>query len=371
MARRLLGKTAVSVKGFIYGKEGSRKSNTALQIASVKKMDGTPMRVLVIDLEYKSLEGYNEAWIESKGVDLGNICEQRTRDLDVIYMLLNRFTKGLPIPLLDENDKVVDGKFELDADGNKFIADAVVLDSISVLNDLLVEGRNEIIKKRANIKIIKDGLFGDEKELYLENVGMQFLDYAKLKTKALKMVRDLQAVTGKHVFFISRAKDAKESKLVNGKMEQVDLGYEIMDSTSFKFLPYEVSLIIHTQNKNGITTFTLDKDSTGVKEQGSVFTEFNLKDYESYINNSDRTQLIKMKTYEENLEKAKNFTDDAEDIDKDIKLKMYNLIVGICKTDKEKGAIVRQYCIDKGLNLSTPDLISVDDLAEIKKIVEA
>lgn len=371
MARRMFGKTAVSVKGLIYGKEGSRKSNTAIQLTTLKKEDGTPMKVLAVDLEYRSYEGFNEAFIESKGVDFGNVCEVRTRDLDVLHMILEKFVKGQPVPMLDENDKVVQGKYELDAEGKPFIADAIVLDSISVIHDLLVEGRGEIIKKRANIKIIKDGLFGDEKELYLENIGMQFLDYAKLRTKALKMVRDLQAVTGKHVFFVSRAKDAKESKLINGKMEQVDLGYEVMDATSFKFLPYEVSLIIHTQNKNGITTFTLDKDSTGVKEQGSVFTEFNLKDYESYINNSDRTQLIKMKTYEENLEKAKNFTDDAEDIDKDIKLKMYNLIVGICKTDKEKGAIVRQYCIDKGLNLSTPDLISVDDLAEIKKIVEA
>lgn len=371
MGRRKMGKTAVSIKALIMGKQGTHKSNTAIQIATLKKADGTPMKVLAVDLEYRSYEGFNEAWIENKGVNFDNICEIRTRDLDMLHVILDKFVKGQPVPVIDENDKIIHGQFELDAEGKPFIADAIILDSISVINDLLVEGRNEIVKKRTNIKIVKEGLFGDEKDLALENSNLQFLDYAKLKTKALKMVRDLQAVTGKHVFFVSRAKDAKESKLVNGKMEQIDLGYEIMDSTSFKFLPYEVSLIIHTQNKNGITTFTLDKDSTGVKEQGSVFTEFNLKDYESYINNSDRTQLIKMKTYEENLEKAKNFTDDAEDIDKDIKLKMYNLIVGICKTDKEKGAIVRQYCIDKGLNLSTPDLISVDDLAEIKKIVEA
>lgn len=370
MARRQIGKTEVSVKGMLYGKEGTRKSNTAMQIATILKKDGKPMKVLLLDLEYKAIEGYNEAWLESRGVNFENLCEIRTRDLSLIQILLENFTKGLPIPKLDVDDKIIEGQYELDADGNPFIADAVVLDSISVINDLLVEGRNEIIKKRANIKIIKDGLFGDEKELYLENVGMQFLDYAKLKTKALKMVRDLQAVTGKHVFFVARAKDAKESKLVNGKMEQIDLGYEIMDATSFKFLPYEVSLIIHTQNVNGMVTYTVEKDSTGVNTQGAVLTDFDLCMYSDYINNVNRNQLLKVKSYEENLNNAKNFTDDAEDIN-DVKLKMYNLIIGVCKTDAQKGAMIKQYCLDHGVTLKTPDLLSVEDLAEMKKLIGA
>lgn len=370
MARRKIGKTEVSVKGMLYGKEGTRKSNTAMQIATILKKDGKPMKVLLLDLEYKAIEGYNEAWLENQGVNFDNLCEIRTRDLSLIHILLEKFTKGQPIPKLDEDDKIVNGEFELDAEGNPFIADAVVLDSISVINDLLVEGRNEIIKKRANIKIIKDGLFGDEKELYLENVGMQFLDYAKLKTKALKMVRDLQAVTGKHVFFVARAKDAKESKLVNGKMEQIDLGYEIMDATSFKFLPYEVSLIIHTQNINGMVAYTVEKDSTGVNTQGSVLTDFNLSMYADYINNMNRNQLLKVKSYEDNLANAKNFTDDAEDSSKDIKLSTYEFIVKTCKSDATKGAIVKGYCKEKSLNLGTPDLLSIEELIEIKKMIE-
>ncbi|MGL5971448.1 MAG: hypothetical protein ACRCZL_05470, partial [Cetobacterium sp.] len=322
------------------------------------------------DAEFKAIEGFNEAWIESKGVEFDNVCEIRTRDLDLMYILLERFTKGHPIPKLDENDKVINGEFELDSEGNPFVADAIVLDSISVIHDLLIEGRTEIVKKRTNIKIAKDGLFGDEKDIALENMGLQFLDYAKLKTKALKMVRDLQTITGKHVFFVSRAKDAKESKLVNGKMEQIDLGYEIMDATSFKFLPYEVSLIVHTQLKNGVVTYTIEKDSTGVNEQGKVTAEFDMKDYESYINNVDRTELLKTKTYEQNLEKAKMFADDTEDTN-DVKLKMYNLIIGVCKTEQNKGGIVKKYCVDRGLVLSNPDLISVDDLAEMKKLIGA
>lgn len=370
MARRSLGNTAVSIKGLIVGKEGTAKSNTAIQIATLKNKDGSPMKVLALDFEYRSLEGFNEAWLESKGVDFNNICEIRTRDLDTIQILLNCFVKGSPIPKLDDSDKVIKGEFELDANEQPFIADAVVLDSISVINDLLVEGRNEIVKKRTNIKIIKEGLFGDEKDLALENSNLQFLDYAKLKSKALKMVRDLETVTGKHVFFVSRAKDAKESKLVGGKMEQVDLGYEIMDATSFKFLPYEVSLIIHNhRDKNGKITFTVDKDSTGVHKQGEVLDSFNIKDYENYINNSNRAELLRVQSYEHNLAKAKIFTDDAEESD-DIKLKMYKLIVGTCQSDKEKAKLVKEYCAKHKINLSTPDLVAIDDLAEMKKIVE-
>lgn len=371
MARRVLGQTAVSMKAMIYGKEGTHKSNTAIQFATLKGRDGKPLRVLLLDMEFKSLEGFNEAWVESKGVDFGNICEIRTRDLGVITRLCETFVKSQPIPVLDENDNFTK-EFELDADGKPFVADVLVMDSISVVHDLLVEGRNEIVKKRTNIKIIKDGLYGDEKELALENAGMQFLDYAKLKSKALKMVRDLQAITGKHVAYISRAKDAKESKMINGKIEQVDLGYELMDATSFKFLPYEVNLIIHTKNEKGMTIFEIEKDSTGVKKQGEVLVDFDLKDYEAYINNSNRSELLKVKSYEDNLKTAQTFTEDSEEGDNDIKLKLYKMIVGYAKENPTAKALMAKYCSEHSIpiaNLGHPELISIEDLTEIKKLL--
>lgn len=370
MARRNLGKTMTSLKVMIYGKEGTQKSNLAIQMATMKKQDGTPLKVLLLDLEYKALEGFNEAWLEKENVDFGNVCEIRTRDLDLISILCTKFVNGQPIPYLNENDEIVSGKFEKDADGNDFIADVIIFDSISVLNDLFIEGRQSLVNKRTNIKIAKEGLFGDEKELALENAGMQFLDYAKLKTKALKLVRDLQACTGKHVAYISRAKDAKETKIVNGKMESIDLGYEVMDSTVFKFLPYEVSLIIHNQNKNGITTFTLEKEGCGVHEKGKIYTEFTLKDYEDYINNKNRTELLKVKTYAENVDKASMFTEDSED-DQDAKFKIWNEIITACKSDNVKGAIIKKYCSEnnvKGLN--NPEMVSMSDLVEMKKILD-
>lgn len=367
--RRLLGKTAVSLKAMVYGKEGSHKSNTAIQFATLKDRNGKPLKVLLIDSEFKSVEGFNEAWLEEQNVDFGNICEIRTRDMDLIYKLCECFTKGKPIPVLDENDNITKD-YELDAEGNPFIADVLIMDSISVLQDLLVEGRTEIIKKRANIKIIKEGMYGDEAELYLENTGMQFLDYAKLKSKALKLIRDLQAVTGKHVVYVARAKDAKESKLVNGKMEQIDLGFELMDATSFKFLPYEVNLIVHTKNTNGTTIFEIEKDSTGVKKQGDVLTDFSMKDYENYINNVNRKELIKTKTYAENIEKAKAFTEDSEESSNDIKLRLYKMIVGYAKEHKEAGALIKNYCSEHNISgFGTPELISLDDLTEIRKIL--
>ena len=252
------------------------------------------------------------------------------------------------------------------------MADVLIMDSISVIHDLLVEGRSEIVKKRTNIKILKEGLFGDEKELALENAGMQFLDYAKLKSKALKMVRDLQAVTGKHVVYVARAKDAKESKLVNGKMEQIDLGYEVMDATSFKFLPYEVSLIIHTKNEKGVTLYEIEKDSTGVKQQGEVLSEFDMKDYESYINNTNRSELLKVKSYADNLKTAQTFTEDSEEADNDIKLKLYKMIVGYAKDNPTAKALMAKYCAEHSIaiaNLGQPELISLDDLTEIRKLL--
>lgn len=369
--RRSLGSTTVSMKTMIYGKEGTHKSNTAIQFATLKNMNGKPLKVLALDFEYRSYEGFNEAWVESKGVDFRNICEIRTRDFSVITKLCDLFVKGQPIPVLDEDDKFTK-EYELDAEGNPFVADVLIMDSISVIHDLLVEGRSEIVKKRTNIKILKEGLFGDEKELALENAGMQFLDYAKLKSKALKMVRDLQAVTGKHVVYVARAKDAKESKLVNGKMEQIDLGYEVMDATSFKFLPYEVSLIIHTKNEKGVTLYEIEKDSTGVKQQGEVLSEFDMKGYESYINNTNRSELLKVKSYADNLKTAQTFTEDSEEADNDIKLKLYKMIVGYAKDNPTAKALMAKYCAEHSIaiaNLGQPELISLDDLTEIRKLL--
>lgn len=371
MARRCLGNTAVSMKTMVYGKEGTHKSNIAIQFATLKNKEGKPLKVLLLDLEFKSVEGFNEAWLEGKGVDFRNICEIRTRDLDAITKLLDIFSKGKPIPVLDDNDKFTK-EFETDADENPFIADVLVIDSLSVINDLMIEGRGEIVKKRTNIKIIKEGLYGDEKEIALDNSNMQLLDYGKLKTKALKMVRDLQATSAKHVCYVVRAKDAKESKLVDKKIEVIDLGYEIMDATSFKFLPYEVNLIVHTKNEKGITLFEIEKDSTGVKQQGEILSEFDMKDYESYINNTNRSELLKVKSYADNLKTAQTFTEDSEEADNDIKLKLYKMIVGYAKDNPTAKALMAKYCAEHSIaiaNLGQPELISLDDLTEIRKLL--
>ena len=374
MARRILGKTAVSMKTMIYGKEGARKSNTAIQFATLKGREGKPLKVLLIDLEFKAIEGFNESWLESKEVDFGNICEIRTRDLSVVSKLCDLFTQGKPIPMLDENDRFTK-EFEQDAEGNPFIADVLVLDSISVINDLLVEGRNEIAKKRTNIKIAREGLYGDEKELALENSGLQFIDYAKLRTIALKIVRDLQAVTGKHVIYVARAKDAKESKLIGGKIESLDLGYELMDATAFKFLPYEVSLIVHTKNEDGEVSYTIEKDSTGVHPQGAILYEFNIKDYEDYINNKNRSQLLHNQSYKDVLSVAQTFAEDSEEGSNDDKMKTWKSIMMFFQNnpnDLEKRQAVMGYLAKKGIpfgNIKKPELIALDDLTEIKAIL--
>lgn len=373
MARRILGKTAVSMKMMIYGKEGTRKSNTAIQFATLKNRNGKPLKVLLLDTEFKAIEGFNEAWLEDKGVDFYNICEIRTRDLGFITYLSDVFTQGQPIPKLNENNEIIEGEFEVDADGNPFVADVLIMDSISVINDLLVEGRQELAKKRTNIKIIRDGLFGDEKELALENAGLQFLDYAKLKSKALKMVRDLQAVTGKHVVYIARAKDAKESKLVSGKMEIIDLGYELMDATSFKFLPYEVGVIIHTRNNDGLIEYYIEKDSTGVKNQGEALYDFDIKDYEDYINNKNRTELLKQQEYDKVLNVAETFTEDSEIGDNDVKVQLFKMIVEYAKTNPNVAKpIMARYCKTNNIplkNLGSPETISLNDLTELKKLL--
>lgn len=371
MARRKIGRTNVPLRVLIWGKEGSRKSNTAIQLAMLKNIDGTPKKVLLLDLEYKSIEGYNEMYLAKHGVNLDNICEIRTRDLKTIKELIDRFTMSKPIPKLDENDNIIKNEYELDGDGKPFIADSIIIDSLSVLSDLFIEGRQVIVDRRTNLKIVKDGIFGDEKELMLDNSGLQLLDHSKIKTKALKLIRDLQAISGKDICYIARGKDAKKTSVVNGKMEIIDLGYEIMDATAFKFLPFEVSLEVYTKNNNDVTLFTVKKDCTGVHAQNEVSSDFSLLDYNEFINNADKTEKVTAKKYDENLKTASIFTEDAEEADKDIKLKYYTLICMSAKNNKEHAAMVKDYCTRNKIdNFNQAELISMQDLVEIKKILK-
>lgn len=368
--RRQIGKTAVTIKALFMGKEGTRKSNTAIQIAEIPTLAGKERKVLLFDLEYKAIEGFNENYLAKHGVKFGNICEIRSRDMNLIQQIIDRILDGKPVPVIDENGKITKAN-EKDEDGNDFMPDSIIIDSISVIQDLMIEARQDMARIRTNQEIIDKALVGNKLELELDKTGIPLSDYNKMQSKALKLVRNLQAQTGIDVIYICRAIDAKESKLEDKKLVVIDLGYEKMDATSFrKFLPFEANLFVHMKNEaNGVTTFNILKDSLGLHNKGEILTEFSLLEYSDIMNNKAKDQYFKASKYENDIQNSKAFTDD--DNKGDIKAQLYLSVIKACQKDASKKAQLMEYCKSNNIaDMSSAEKLEIENLMEMKELLD-
>lgn len=392
MARRKLNSTEPSLKMLIEGQEGTRKSNTAINIARMLNKSNKPLRVLLIDLEYKAIEGFNERLMIELGVDPRNILEMRTRDLDDIYVLIEEFSAGRPIPVQEQiitkekhkitgipidvvKEKFNFKEYELDAEDKPFIADVLIIDSLSVYQNLLRAGREDIVRKRTNLQILNNGLTGDAREQALDNMGMQFRDWAVLQSKAMKLVQSLQTATGKHIIYISRTKGKTKKIINNGTIETIDVKEE-MDATSFKFLPYEVNVHLKIEKTdNGDILFNIAKDSFGVYESGSTIKDFSILKYEEFLNDETKTNIVRTQSYAQNIQKASIITEETIDgersKDGDIKMKLYNEIVLAGKQNQKISTLIKNYCSKNNLKaFNNPERISLNSLTEINELIK-
>ncbi len=72
------------------------------------------------------------------------------------------------------------------------------------------------------------------------------------------------------------------------------------------------------------------------------------------------------------MNKAKVFTEDCEEGDNDTKMRLWQLIVSYTKANPRAKQDISRYLNGKNIpvaNIGNPDLISLDDLTEIKKIL--
>ena len=71
----------------------------------------------------------------------------------------------------DEDIEDENGDVYLDADGKPFRADALVVDSASILKMTATQGLTAFSQKRAKVKAASQGLTGDEKAVKIEGAG--------------------------------------------------------------------------------------------------------------------------------------------------------------------------------------------------------
>lgn len=289
----------------LYGEQFTGKSTMAMQLAYFKRPDGKPFRVLYLDPETGSIDDYLGD-LEANGVNLENIYIVYTQSLGEVRQYIAKVKNGEDFYELDDDGEETDDVV-LDADGEPFRADAIVVDGTTILNLTTKQGLVEFSKKRNKVKADKDGLVGDARLVKIEGAGIELKDYQTINFKGQDLILDLMA-SGVHYIVTARETDEKETiKQSDGSTMSVVTGRKIPDG--FKGMTYNVKTEIRMyRNEEGTVCAHVKKDRTHTHEDNSVIEDPTLLDWQSVID----------KTADKKAFVVKNDLTKAVDVEQDI-----------------------------------------------------
>lgn len=380
MARARSGKAIKTKMGFLlYGKQGSGKSSMAVEFAKMRREDGKPFRLLYLDTEAGSIDSYLED-LENEGVDLDNIYIVYTQSLKEVNEYVSKVTKSEDLYELDEETGAETDEIVLDADGKPFRADAIVIDSVSVLYIASQAGLTEFSKLRAKVRADKNELTGLEKKVSVEGAGLEIKDYNTLKFSGQDLVLSLLGC-GKHFAVIAREQDEKQTKETSekGKFTSVSTGNKIPDG--FKDLAYNVKTVIHMieDDMGNIMAEIKDKDRTKIHKRGEIIENPTLLDWEVLVSKnkgkkdytlSNSLNEAVSKELDSFIEKDDTISADKTNTDESIdelKNKIKNIVDSLSPT-KKKSLKPRLEKVGLTTKFSTFD--KIEDLNLFLKIVE-
>lgn len=283
----------------LYGEQFTGKSTMAMQLTYFKRPDGKPFRVLYLDPETGSIDDYLGE-LEANGVDLENIYIVYTQSLGEVREYIAKVKNGEDLYVLDEETGDETDEVLLDADGEPFRADAIVVDGTSILNLTTKQGLIEFSKKRNKVKADKDGLVGDARLVKIEGAGMELKDYQTINFKGQDLILDLMA-SGVHYIVTARETDEKETiKQADGSTMSVTTGRKIPDG--FKGMTYNVKTEVRMfRNEDGVVCAHVKKDRTHTHEDNIIIEDPTLVDWQAVI---DKTADKKAFVVKNDLTKA-------------------------------------------------------------------
>lgn len=276
----------------LYGEQFTGKSTMAMQFAYFKRPDGKPFRVLYLDPETGSIDDYLGD-LEENGVNLENIYIVYTQSLAEVREYIAKVKNDEDFYELD-NDGTETDTVVLDADGQPFRADALVVDGTTILNLTTKQGLTEFSKKRNKIKADKDGLVGDARLVKIEGSQMELKDYQTINFKGQDLILDL-AASGVHYIATARETDEKQSvKDADGKITNVATGKKIPEG--FKGVTYNAKTVIRMfRNEDGQVCAHVEKDRTHVHEDNAVIEDPTLIDWQSVIDKTANNKTFVVK----------------------------------------------------------------------------
>lgn len=268
--------------GFLlYGDYGTWKSSFCLESLKLKNEDGRPFRVLFIDPENGGVDTYLDKY-EEAGIDLRNIYIVYTQSLTEVEEFIKKAKDGGDFYEFDEDGNETDEVY-LDADGNPFRPDMIVVDGATLLYVAKQQSIVEFSKKRATVRANKNEITGMAKEVAIEGASLEVKDYNTLKFDGQNLILNLLA-SGKHFAVTAREKDEKESyKDKNGEIKMMATGRKIPDG--FKDVAYNCKTVIRMfKDDDGIIKGLVDqKDRTLVHQQNEIIIEPSILDWQEAI----------------------------------------------------------------------------------------
>lgn len=291
MKTRAANKIQTKLVTLLYGATFSGKTTLGLQLADFKRNDGKPFRVAVVDAEGGGVDDAVED-LEARGVDTRNIHIFYTQSLQELITILDKIKNHDTFYAYDEEGNETDEPI-LDADGEEFFPDALLIDGTSIFRLTSEQGLLELSKKRNTIKADKDGLVGAERFVKIQGADLEFKDYKKLNYSGQNLVLDLMAI-GINVVLTAREKDETVQKMdKNGQQVSVSTGKKVHDS--FKGIDYNVKTILHMyqDSETGQICAEVVKDRTKVHKAGDIIEDPTLLDWQTIIDrNSDRKEFV-------------------------------------------------------------------------------
>ena len=275
----------------------------------------------------------------------------------------------------------------MDGYGKPFRADAIVIDSATILTLTSKQGFVEFSKKRAKVKADAAGLVGDARAVKVEGAGMELKDYGTLNFKGQSLILDLNA-SGVNYIVICREKDEKRTKVVreNGQDKVVSepTGRKLPDG--FSGQEYNVDTVIHLYRSNDdykTVHAYFEKDRSGVHEAGDDIEDPTIFEYQELLDATAKNKNIVVKNglndavktevklnmrdmglYDSDIDKspAENTSESKEPSLDDIKAKLNDLIASASPVKKSAA----QKAV-KAAGLSTA-FRSMTDIEELKKV---
>lgn len=268
--------------GFLlYGDYGTWKSSFCLESMKLVNEEGRPFRVLFIDPENGGVDTYLDKY-EEEGYDLRNIYIVYTQSLTEVEEFIKKAKNNEDFYEFDEDGNETDEVY-LDADGQPFRPDMIVVDGATLLYTAKQQSIIEFSKKRATVKAKRNELTGMDKEVAIEGAGMELKDWNTLKFDGQNLILDLLAC-GKHFAVTAREKaETDSSRDKDGSIKMVRTGRFVPDG--FKDVGYNCKTVIRMfKDTDGIIKGLIDnKDRTLVHQQNEIIVEPSILDWQYAI----------------------------------------------------------------------------------------